>query len=98
MRRWIRCKGQAVDFGRVAQRVANHARFDKRRALRFIDIKYPVAALRQIEHDRDVDGLTAHRRTAASRENRHVVTAADRNRRDQFIDRRWHHYAYWRLP
>ncbi len=97
MRGGIGAKGQTVRGRGFFQLIADHARLHDRVTRCGVDRFDRVQILRMIDTDRCVDGLAAHRRARAARQDRHAEFRAQFDGGFEVVDRARNHDADRRL-
>ena len=93
----VGAESQAVALGSIAQCIADHTRFDQRRARACVDVEHAVHVLRGVDDDGDVHALAVLRSAAAAHQERHIEVAADFERGDHIVGRARQHHAKRRL-
>ena len=93
----IGAEGEAMLLGRVAQRIAHHARLDQRRLRARVDRQHPVQVFRGVDDDRDIHALAVLRSAAAAHQDRRAELAADFDRSGNIVHAFRQHHADRRL-
>src|SRR5207244_5714017 len=99
VRRRIRPEREPVALLRlIAEMVEDHSGLDARELPLRVDLEHPGQVLREVEYHRHVDALAGEARAAAARDDRRAELVAERNRRDDVVDRAWQDDSDRQLP
>ena len=87
MCRRIGSEGKVVLFGGVAQLIVDQPGFDPSVVFLRVQLEQTVEVLGEVQHDRDIAGLSSEARSSAAPQDGNAMLAADCDRFDDVLDR-----------